>query len=453
MQFWIRNLDIRKTLFLQWGNRVRIFDPEGHDKRLSDPSTQKTVAKTLSAIQLLLNESNDLQHRYGMAPAREDEVARHAAPILSGQLAIRLGAASESCNRRIQQHAQKSVVIKVRWVIHDKDKFNDLVHQLSFFISSLFDLKKILNLLWFRLIGDRKANVAKAHAKTFVWALYPPSPNVQWDDLSEWLRSGEGVYWISRKAGSGKSTLMKYLFHHPRTTEMLAKWSGSRPLTKASFFLWNLGAPEQHSQEGLARALFNATTGSYCFFIDGLDEYSGKLGDGVAFINSLVINCNLKVIVSSRPMDQCAQAFSALPSQKLEDLTRDDISRVVDDTIGAHHYMKTLMSQDCIAVRKLVQDFKKKASGVFLWVILACRSLLEGFAAYDYLAELQQRVNELPPELDDLFRHILNKVAQPHRIQGAKLLRICYQIRLLGISEHIFTIGLAVLEQSQMDLD
>lgn len=32
------------------------------------------------------------------------------------------------------------------------------------------------------------------------------------DSIAEWLESGSGVYWISGKAGSGKSTLMKHLF-------------------------------------------------------------------------------------------------------------------------------------------------------------------------------------------------------------------------------------------------
>lgn len=35
--------------------------------------------------------------------------------------------------------------------------------------------------------------------------------------FTNWLSSGEGVFHISGKLGSGKSTLMKYLGDHPRT--------------------------------------------------------------------------------------------------------------------------------------------------------------------------------------------------------------------------------------------
>jgi chromosomal replication initiation ATPase DnaA len=43
----------------------------------------------------------------------------------------------------------------------------------------------------------------------------------------EWLSSGVGIFHISGKLGSGKSTLMKYLFNHPRTETELSKWAGA----------------------------------------------------------------------------------------------------------------------------------------------------------------------------------------------------------------------------------
>jgi hypothetical protein len=43
----------------------------------------------------------------------------------------------------------------------------------------------------------------------------------------EWLSSGDGIFHISGKLGSGKSTLMKYLFNHPRTKIELSRWAGT----------------------------------------------------------------------------------------------------------------------------------------------------------------------------------------------------------------------------------
>ncbi|KAK7991731.1 Heterokaryon incompatibility protein s [Apiospora saccharicola] len=55
-------------------------------------------------------------------------------------------------------------------------------------------------------------------------------------------------------------------------------------------------------------------------------------------------------------------------------------------------------------------DVAKKASGVFLWAIVACRSLIQGFEAFDYLNELRNRANEPPTMLEDVFEHILTRI-------------------------------------------
>lgn len=44
--------------------------------------------------------------------------------------------------------------------------------------------------------------------------------------LLHWLSSGDGIFHISGKLGSGKSTLMKYLCDHPQTRIELEKWAG-----------------------------------------------------------------------------------------------------------------------------------------------------------------------------------------------------------------------------------
>lgn len=45
--------------------------------------------------------------------------------------------------------------------------------------------------------------------------------------FAAWLRDGDGIFYISGKLGSGKSTLMKYLSDHTRTKEHLREWAGT----------------------------------------------------------------------------------------------------------------------------------------------------------------------------------------------------------------------------------
>lgn len=97
--------------------------------------------------------------------------------------------------------------------------------------------------------------------RTFDWIFRPVeetsqyAEGIRWADFSEWLRSGKGVYWISGKAGSGKSTLMKYIVTHDTTSRNLKLWAGTTRLCKSGFFFWNSGTQLQCSQVGLFRSL------------------------------------------------------------------------------------------------------------------------------------------------------------------------------------------------------
>ncbi len=300
-------------------------------------------------------------------------------------------------------------------------------------------------------------------------------------------------------AGSGKSTLMKYIWSAGRTMSLLDDWAGSTPLTMASFFFWYLGTPEQKSQEGLTRALLFKVLDSdqsliptllpttwqetyrtdanislpspaelrsaferlgqghlqhrrFCFFIDGLDGYSGKSADGVDFLQGLAMNTNIKIIVSSRPIPACVQGFSKQPKLYLQDLTYGDIKTYIHQAVGSHPRMLTPRSNDLVKATKLVTDLAQKASGVFLWVVLACRSLLEGFANFDRWSDLQQRIDELPLALEHLFQHMLSKIEGRYQTDAAKFLKICHQNRIVPSVQRLSILGLALVDDYDMDL-
>lgn len=74
----------------------------------------------------------------------------------------------------------------------------------------------------------------------------------------------------------------------------------------------------------------------------------------------------------------------------------------------------------------LMNELVDKSSGVWLWIMLPCRSIYGGFDDHDRLSEIRHRVDELPSELKDMFMHMLSKVHRRHQEQGAQLLKICY---------------------------
>lgn len=117
----------------------------------------------------------------------------------------------------------------------------------------------ILQSLYFTHMEDRGDSLNEAHARTFEWILDVDGqegngsrPKVH---FLEWLKSGDGISWISGKAGSAKSTLIKYIRQDPRTQSALCAWAGSSRLVVKGHYFWISGVPLQKSQQGLFQAL------------------------------------------------------------------------------------------------------------------------------------------------------------------------------------------------------
>jgi hypothetical protein len=229
---------------------------------------------------------------------------------------------------------------------------------------------RILRSLRIDSISERYNRIVEAHAATFQWIFTDPAAEDRpWSDFAQWLKSGNGIYWINGKAGSGKSTLMRYIYDRGRTADLLGDWAAELPLTIASFFFWNSGTPDQRSQNGLLRCLIYEVLSQnrdlmpivvlnqwqeqldtdrplgfrwqrhelraafeslrtqnqtrICLFIDGLDEYEGDK-DGtyeeiISFFIGLVRSPNIKICLSSRPWLIFEDAFRRSPSLKLQD--------------------------------------------------------------------------------------------------------------------------------------
>lgn len=333
--------------------------------------------------------------------------------------------------------------------------------------------KRILDCLYFRQITDRVEEVAPAHRRTFEWIFRDPVPiQKPWSDFKRWLTQGQGCYWIGGKAGSGKSTLMKYIHGDERTKIALRTWAGERELVTASFFFWNLGSELQRSHKGLLRSLlfdilaqrpylipttlpglcrtaladstaqlsepsfaelnkafFNlleqhSNLLRICLFIDGIDEYDGDHADLIEVLVSLSSSTAIKIILSSRPIPACVEAFSKYASLRLQDLTYDDIHFYVEDKLGRHPNMERLKSRSPTAAILLVSEICSKASGVFLWVKLVVRSLLQGFCNHDRISDLRRRLEELPTDLAKLYEHMLESMIPLYRQQASQLFQI-----------------------------
>lgn len=100
--------------------------------------------------------------------------------------------------------------------------------------------------------------MAEAHRQTLQWVLQPSDTEQPWDNLPEWLKNGSDIYWVRGKPGSGKSTLMKFLYQHSQVHRFLQEWANGHRLITPNFFFCYLGTPEQRTHEGLLRGLLHS---------------------------------------------------------------------------------------------------------------------------------------------------------------------------------------------------
>lgn len=93
----------------------------------------------------------------------------------------------------------------------------------------------ILKSLAFPDMYGRFETVPPAHYETFKWIFEDIARDAAEDrdkstrqSFLDWLSTGNGIFHVSGKLGSGKSTLMKFLCEHDRTKAELKKWAGTQ---------------------------------------------------------------------------------------------------------------------------------------------------------------------------------------------------------------------------------
>lgn len=108
---------------------------------------------------------------------------------------------------------------------------------------------KILKSLWVPEMNQRHKVIPEAYAQTYEWAFETSS------SFYQWLDDGTDLFWIRGKAGSGKSTFMKFIAAHVKCQKALEKWLGEDDLVIADFYFWYLGTEMQKSIRGLLQSI------------------------------------------------------------------------------------------------------------------------------------------------------------------------------------------------------
>jgi len=263
---------------------------------------------------------------------------------------------------------------------------------------------------------------------------------------------------------------MKFILSDQRTRQHLKFWSHNVDLIIASFYFWNSGSDVQISFLGLLRTLLCdmlyacpalvpkvfadrwrqislvgealqpwteeellaafkvameklTNTQRVCLFTDGLDEFSGEHEKLVKIVDDALTLENVKICLASHPWPIFDNAYGRRSNLMSQNLKFDDIKRYAEANLCDSRGFEALQRSEPEYAARLVQQIAEEASGVYLWVSLV-ESLLQGMTNRDRLQDLEQRLEEIPGDLEDLYQKTLDSIESRYLNHASQLFQL-----------------------------
>ena len=300
-------------------------------------------------------------------------------------------------------------------------------------------LEDLLVLLRFDQIDARHMTIKNAYDKTCRWLL-KKSEYLDWLDATK-LGEHHGFLWIKGKPGTGKSTLMKFVLANAHETikdriiisfffnargedlekstigtyrsllmqlieQLLARQgvfnlSGLLTSSISTNHKWSV----ELLKTLLERAIQKLGGSSVVCFIDALDECEEwQVRDMISFfehIGELTVSAGIKfqVCFSSRHYPHITIRKGLILVLDGQQGHNQDITNYLEGELK--------IGQSSIA-KEIRTELQKKASGVFMWVVLVVRILNKGYDS-GRMYTLRRRLQEIPSDLHELFRDILTR--------------------------------------------
>lgn len=303
---------------------------------------------------------------------------------------------------------------------------------------------------------EREEAISQASTGTFNW--------IWTDDFASWLTDARPLFWIRGKPGSGKSTLMRYIWDHDELSRLLRNRSQAThaPMIKAAFFFHYRGSHVQKAFEGmlhsilfrileqeprLAKALlldfaklelrqrelwtwnlprlmaaYEAVLIQHnlpvdlVLFIDALDEYDGPAKAMVDFIRTSLEKSSqgvtrLKVCFSSREWTAFEENFTREPGFKIHEHTQDDIRNYISSRLSSAGWTEDEGSD----MHEMVQTLTERANGVFIWVRAVLDEICRLFSKTTPTKQVLQYLEAVPDDLNQLYTDAVSRIPHEYR--------------------------------------
>jgi ankyrin repeat protein len=301
---------------------------------------------------------------------------------------------------------------------------------------------ELVQMLHFDKIDQRLTMLSAAYGRTCRWFLDKPE-YMSWLD-EEHLPQHGGFLWIKGNPGTGKSTLMKFLFER-------AKDSAKDDLSHIylSFFFNARGDVDEKSTHGLYRSLLHQLFRHAPDLVESLEwmtldgargiQRSGwheeALKQTLKHAIKVLSHRSLTIFVDA--LDECDQTQATDMVETFEELCelaqssdiklricfssrhyptitiQTGVELVLEHETGHNEDIRTYIKSK-LRLGKTKQgetlraEILEKSSGIFLWVVLVIEILNREFPQGS-ITQFRARLKSIPPKLHELFEMILKR--------------------------------------------
>jgi hypothetical protein len=332
--------------------------------------------------------------------------------------------------------------------------------------------KDILDSLNYEVMNDHYLSIEPAYASTCQW-LFKKIEYTEW--LNE-ARPSEhrGFLWIKGNPGTGKTILMKSAYQH-------AQRSPGNGTVISFFFNGNPETPLATSTEGMYRSLVFQLTEKISRLQPILDKHRRMDHWPVKILSNLFREAVLalrkdRLTCYIDALDQCAELEIRTMLEVFEDLaksaredhidfhvcfssrhhpnfcTNHSRALVLEDQVGHKNGISTYIQHKLRAsVRRkpeIVNEIKRKSSGVFLWVDLVI-GILNKDSDDGTVHTIETRLQVIPNKLDDLFQTIVKQGTQEDALFVPTLQCIMFARRPLSCEELYHAVNYAYIVDFQ----
>ncbi|RPA71622.1 hypothetical protein BJ508DRAFT_201829, partial [Ascobolus immersus RN42] len=163
-------------------------------------------------------------------------------------------------------------------------------------------------------------------------------------------------------------------------------------------------------------------------FIDGLDEYDIRISadghelDVVNIVKSLADSDFVKICVSSRPWTIFKRALEHHGCHvAVHDFTFSDMQKYSLDGLKSLASFQIALKSDT-RWESLSTEIAVRSEGVWLWTDLVCKNVFREVADGESYERVQQRLEEIPQDLDTYFKELVERSDERYKGEGARIL-------------------------------